>query len=162
MGFMIDANYGVGVSCSKDQLLASLKAGAVNVIALHLLTKGQIEKDLFTEVMDDFMSGRSWLGLVVGEEKVIFYRGPVNGLARNYQDLADKLDHADGYHVLSIQELKSLVIPIKEAQELILERRTMLLFDFEQYPGGSEMMSFFLVPIDGFTARIPGLVGGNA
>lgn len=38
----------------------------------------------------------------------------------------------------------------------------MLLFDFEQYPGGKELVSFFPVPIDGFTARKSGLMNVNA
>jgi len=61
-----------------------------------------------------------------------------------------------------VRGLKGAILERCEKVPEILKRKAMLLFDFEQYPGGREMVSFFLVPIDGFTARIPGLMGGNA
>ena len=49
----------------KAKLLTDLKAGAVNVIALHPMKKG--EKEGFDEVMGEVKAGISWLGLATGK-----------------------------------------------------------------------------------------------
>jgi len=64
----------------KAKLLTDLKTGAVNVIALHPIKKG--EKEGFDEVMGKLREGISWLGLVTGKGNALFYEWPPSQAGR--------------------------------------------------------------------------------
>lgn len=142
---------------AKEKLLADLKAGAVNVVALHPLKQG--EQDLFDEVMGKLRLGTSWLGLAVGKDRAIFYEWPLaERMARDYDDLSQLLKQ-EGYRLLHIEGSENLKVYgqiLRVTEQLLQERQILLLFDYDGYPGDGRMVSFFIVPMDGFEAHNPG------
>jgi len=139
----------------KAKLLTDLKTGAVNVIALHPIKKG--EKEGFDEVMGKLREGISWLGLVTGKGNALFYEWPLSGRqAQGYEDLAQLLQKGQGYSLLHIEELGIMAQVLETAEALLQEKKVLLLFDYQDAPGGHRMVTFFIVPMEGFEAHDPG------
>jgi len=142
---------------TKEKLLADLRAGAVNVIALHPLSQG--EQDLFDEAMGKLRLGISWLGLAVGTDRAVIYEWPLaERMARDYDDLIQLLQ-TPGYRLLHIEGSANLQVygsVLRVAEQLLQERQILLLFDYDCYPGEGRMASFFIVPMEGFEAHNPG------
>ncbi len=136
---------------SKEKLLADLKAGAVNIIALRPLRAG--EQEAFDQVMGKLRQGASWLGLVTNDKVAVFYERP---LAQRMANLTELVNKGDGYSLLHIEKLDIMAGVLKAAETLLQERQILLLFDYDGYPGGARMVSFFIVPMEGFEAHDPG------
>ena len=133
----------------KAKLLTDLKAGAVNVIALHPMKKG--EKEGFDEVMEEVKKGISWLGLATGKGRVVIYKWPLaQKMAQSYEELAFLLQGGLGYSLLHIEKLDVMAQELGAAEQLLQERKILLLFDYDEAPGGHMIVSFFIVPMDGF------------
>ena len=134
----------------KAKLLTDLKAGAVNVIALHPMKKG--EKEGFDEVMEEVKKGISWLGLATGKGRVVIYKCPLAQVKPpvDYNDLAARLQFDNGYSLLHIEELGIMAQVLETAEALLQERKILLLFDYQEAPGGNQIVTFFIVPMEGF------------
>jgi len=134
----------------KAKLLTDLKAGAVNVIALHPMKKG--EKEGFDEVMDEVKAGISWLGLATGKGRVVIYKWPLAQVKppAGYDELAVMLRDDQGYGLLHIEELGIMAQVLETAEALLQEGKILLLFDYQEAPGGNQIVTFFIVPMEGF------------
>lgn len=143
---------------TKEKLLADLKSGAVNVIALHPLKQG--EQDLFDEVMGKIRLGQSWLGLAVGDDVAVIYEWPLaERMAKDYGDLTQLMQKNPGYRLLHVEGSANLKVygpVLRVAEQLLQERQILLLFDYDGYPGTGRMASFFIVPMEGFESHDPG------
>ncbi len=143
---------------AKNKLLSDLKAGAVNVIAMRPIAI-PAEQVLFDRIMGQLRSGMSWLSMVTGPKKAIFYVWPLaERMARDYDDLIQLIATTQGYNTLHAEPLGLMAEVLQAAEVLLQERQILLLFDYSDAPGGGRIVTFYIVPMEGFEAHDPGFV----